>query len=68
MGLTSAQYDYKQALSKSVLFYEAQRSGVLPSSNRIPWRGNSFLSDGSDEGVDLTGGYFDGTLSTFFRS
>lgn len=60
LGLASAQYDYKLALSKSILFYEAQRSGKLPSSNRIDWRGDTFLNDGSDVGVDLSGGYFDG--------
>jgi endoglucanase len=48
------------ALKKSILFYEAQRSGKLPTSNRIDWRGDTFLNDGSDVGVDLSGGYFDG--------
>lgn len=63
MALVSAQqYDYSSALSKSILFYEAQRSGPLPSSNRVPWRGNTFLDDGVDVGVDLSGGYFDGNL------
>ena len=58
-GLASGQYDYSSALSKSILFYEAQRSGKLPADNRIPWRGDSFLPDGSDHGVDLSGGFFD---------
>lgn len=47
----------------SILFYEAQRSGKLPANNRIPWRGNSALSDGSDVGIDLTGGWYDGKYS-----
>lgn len=47
----------------SILFYEAQRSGKLPANNRIPWRGDSALSDGSDVGVDLTGGWYDGKYS-----
>ena len=42
---------------------EAQRSGELPSDNRIAWRKDSALTDGSDVGVDLTGGYYDGTIS-----
>ena len=50
---------YAEALSLSLLFYEAQRSGRLPADNRVPWRGNSALRDGSDVGVDLTGGYYD---------
>jgi hypothetical protein len=62
LGLVSAQYDYNLALKKSILFYEAQRSGKLPTNNRIDWRGDTFLNDGSDVGVDLSGGYFDGNL------
>ncbi|XP_070534197.1 endoglucanase E-4-like [Ptychodera flava] len=55
----SAEYDYAEVLHKSLLFYEAQRSGKLPENNRIPWRGDSGLDDGSDVGVDLTGGWYD---------
>lgn len=43
----------------SFLFYEAERSGKLPADNRIPWRDDSALDDGSDVGIDLTGGYYD---------
>ncbi|KAF4527167.1 hypothetical protein B566_EDAN006092, partial [Ephemera danica] len=32
------RYDYKLVLKNSLLFYEAQRSGLLPLDNRIPWR------------------------------
>ncbi|XP_045600469.1 LOW QUALITY PROTEIN: endoglucanase E-4 [Procambarus clarkii] len=52
-------YDYSQALCMSFVFYEAQRSGPLPSNNRVPWRGDSALNDGSDVGHDLVGGYYD---------
>ncbi|XP_066945456.1 endoglucanase E-4-like [Macrobrachium rosenbergii] len=52
-------YDYKQALCMSYLFYEAQRSGPLPSDQRVTWRWDSALGDGSDVGHDLTGGYYD---------
>ncbi|MBT9317030.1 glycoside hydrolase family 9 protein [Leptothoe spongobia] len=50
---------YGEALQKSLLFYEAQRSGALPKDNRIAWRSDSALNDGADVGVDLTGGYYD---------
>lgn len=44
--------DYKDALHKSILFLEAQRSGKLPSSsNRIKWRGDSALTDGQIQNV-----------------
>lgn len=53
------QFNYGEALQKSFLFYEAQRSGPLPANKRIEWRGNSGLNDGADVGIDLTGGYHD---------
>ena len=53
------KFNYAVALQKSYLFYEAQRSGDLPKDNRIPWRGDSALTDGADVGRDLTGGYYD---------
>lgn len=40
--------DYKDALTKSIIFLEAQRSGKLPPNNRVPWRGDSALHDGED--------------------
>lgn len=43
----------------SLLFYEAQRSGPLPPTKRIPWRGDSALYDRGEKGEDLTGGYSD---------
>ncbi|HBL58344.1 MAG TPA: cellulase, partial [Cyanobacteria bacterium UBA8803] len=52
-------FNYGEALQKSIIFYEAQRSGDLPSTNRIPWRGDSALRDGADVGRDLSGGYYD---------
>ena len=56
---SNASFAYGEALQKSFLFYEAQRAGDLSSDNRIEWRGDSTLADGSDVGVDLSGGYFD---------
>ncbi|KAL9164614.1 hypothetical protein ABFS82_06G116100 [Erythranthe guttata] len=52
-------HDYGDALSKSILFFEGQRSGKLPPSQRLAWRKDSALHDGTDKGVDLTGGYYD---------
>jgi PKD repeat protein len=51
--------NYGEALQKSIYFYEAQQSGVLPDWNRTEWRGNSTISDGSDNGLDLSGGWYD---------
>ncbi|RDB22862.1 Endoglucanase E-4 [Hypsizygus marmoreus] len=46
-------------LGNLLYFYEAQRSGNLPFSNRVPWRNSSTNLDGKDVGLDLSGGYFD---------
>ena len=53
-------YGFAEAIDKSLLFYEAQRSGPLPDNMRIDWRKDSALDDGSDVNEDLTGGYYDG--------
>ena len=60
---TTQLTNYKDVLHKSLLFYEAQRSGKLPADNRIPWARDSALNDGSDVGLDLSGGYYDGKIS-----
>lgn len=52
-------FNYGEALQKSLLFYELQRSGDLPDNTRCNWRGDSGMSDGSDNGIDLTGGWYD---------
>ena len=74
-GGADAAPDYGTALGLSFLFYEANRSGDLDeASNRVPWRGDSGLSDGRDGvwfgdrrpenfqaglNLDLSGGYHD---------
>jgi endoglucanase len=50
---------YAEALQKAIMFYEFQRSGMLPPGQRNNWRGDSGLSDGADAGIDLTGGWYD---------
>lgn len=52
-------FNYGEALQKSLLFYELQRSGDLPEQTRSNWRGDSGLEDGKDVGLDLTGGLYD---------
>lgn len=53
------RFEYGEALQKALWFYEAQRSGPLPPTNRVSWRGSSGLADGADVGHDLTGGWYD---------
>ena len=54
-----ADLDYMNALSMSILFYEAQMAGPLPDWHRVPWRGDSTMLDGCNLGIDLSGGFFD---------
>ena len=61
-GPGNAGFNYAEALQKTILFYEAQRSGRLSSSSiptRFTWRGDSQLTDGAAQGLDLTGGFVD---------
>jgi chitodextrinase len=55
----AGQFNYAEALQKSMFFYEAQISGRKPTWSRVSWRGDSAMNDGSDVGRDLTGGWFD---------
>ncbi|KAG4161670.1 hypothetical protein ERO13_D01G069900v2 [Gossypium hirsutum] len=52
-------FNYGKALSKSLLYFESQRSGRLPYNQRVTWRHHSGLTDGLEQGVDLVGGYYD---------
>lgn len=40
-------YDMTSLLGQSWKFYEAQRSGNLPADNKLNWRDDSFVNDGS---------------------
>jgi endoglucanase len=55
------EYDLQTLLGKALRFFEAQRSGILPPDNRVPWRGNSYTDDGSllKPPRDLSGGWYD---------
>ena len=55
----SGQFAYGEALQKNFLFLEANRSGILGPDNRIEWRSDATVNDGSTVGRDLEGGYFD---------
>lgn len=51
MARGAVSTNYGDALTKSLLYFEAQRSGELPSGQRVKWRGDSALRDGSDAHV-----------------
>lgn len=49
----AGNYNYAEALQKSMFFYEVQQAGVLPEWNSVSWRGNSMEND------EVPGGWFD---------
>ena len=49
----TSEFNYADALEKSLYFYEVQQSGALPSWNVVEWRGDSTTHD------YITGGWFD---------
>ncbi|KAL5571749.1 hypothetical protein UlMin_021346 [Ulmus minor] len=54
-----ANPNYRDALAKSILFFQGQRSGSLPTTQQLAWRSTSALNDGRLANVDLSGGYYD---------
>jgi endoglucanase len=50
---------YARALQLNFYFFEAQQSGRLSATNRVPWRGTAHLNDGKDVGRNLSGGWYD---------
>ncbi|KAG2301074.1 hypothetical protein Bca52824_029725 [Brassica carinata] len=57
------QDPYVNALRKALMFFNAQRSGALPTDNNVTWRAMSCMQDGlwpEKLQFDLVGGYFDG--------
>ncbi|KAJ7179258.1 glycoside hydrolase family 9 protein [Mycena filopes] len=56
---TTPNPHWSTLLGNLIYFYDAQRSGPLPSTNRVSWRNSSALDDGKDVGLDLSGGYYD---------
>ncbi|KAF9620811.1 hypothetical protein IFM89_014748 [Coptis chinensis] len=49
---------YADALGITMQFFDVQKSGKLVN-NKISWRGDSALEDGSEENVDLSKGMYD---------
>jgi hypothetical protein len=55
----STAYDWGCVLRASMRFYDAQRSGKLPPSVDIRWRGDTQLKDAAPNGASLVGGFYD---------
>jgi len=49
----ASDFNYVDALDKSLFFYEAQQAGPLPSWNRVEWKADSAMQD------PVLGGWYD---------
>ena len=49
----ASEFNYADALDKSLFFYEAQQAGPLPDWNRVEWKTDSTMSD------EVLGGWYD---------
>jgi len=55
--------DYEEALKYSIWFYDANKCGKdVASDNIFDWRVPCHIEDGKDLGLDLTGGFHDGSM------
>ncbi|MDE6678006.1 MAG: glycoside hydrolase family 9 protein, partial [Ruminococcus sp.] len=54
-----SNYNYAEALQKSMFFYEVQQSGILPEWNTVPWRADSMIDESGNETDVVPGGWFD---------
>jgi endoglucanase len=60
VSVSAAGYDYSLVLKNAIGFYDANKCGKDVAKNNVfDWRGACHTNDGSDVGVDLTGGYHD---------
>lgn len=49
----SSEYNYGEALQKSMFFYQVQQCGILPEWNEVTWRADCMTND------PVPGGWFD---------
>ena len=55
----ASDYNYAEALQKSMFFYEVQQAGKLPEWNQVPWRADSMVDEDGKETDYVPGGWFD---------
>lgn len=65
--VVNAEFNYQDALTKSIIFLEEQRSGKLPPNHRPSWRGDSALQDGKLANVCISSSLTLGQVLKFFQ-
>ena len=58
-GAAESDYNYAEALQKSMFFYEVQQAGHLPDWNYIQWRDDSMVKEDGTSSDIVDGGWFD---------
>ena len=55
----ASEYNYAEALQKSMFFYEVQQAGILPEWNNVSWRADSMIKEDGTPSDIVDGGWFD---------
>lgn len=55
----AGNYNYAEALQKSMFFYEVQQAGILPEWNSVSWRADSMVKEDGTPSDVVDGGWFD---------
>ena len=55
----AGNYNYAEALQKSMFFYEVQQSGTLPDWNNVSWRADSMVDEDGKDTDKVPGGWYD---------
>lgn len=55
----AGDYNYAEALQKSMFFYEVQQAGELPEWNEVSWRADSMMKEDGTSADIVEGGWFD---------
>ncbi len=59
VSAAGSDYNYAEALQKSMFFYEVQQAGKLPDWNEVSWRADSMVDEAGNETDVVPGGWFD---------
>lgn len=59
VNAAASNYNYAEALQKSMFFYEVQQAGILPEWNEVTWRADSMVKEDGTPSDIVDGGWFD---------